>query len=338
MTLPHLYPFDKNTFVTSVLDFNYDPEATCPAWLEFLEFLTCGDIEITATLRQWLGTILLPNIRHEKFLWLCGVGNNGKSVFADVIAGVLGAQAVAGLTIDQLGGNHELQGLEGKRLNIAMEFSRLSDSVLSAIKRLVSNELIGVNPKYKAVFFARLNVRLMFGSNGVPHVSDRSDGFWRRCILVQCMAKVGIEQIERGLAQRLIKTEAAGIFNWLLEGAVEVMAADGHIFEAESIKQAIIHQRRIMDPHREFVRENLMRSENDYFMPGLQSLYSKYTDWMNDRGHTGKLNWPRFREVLEQEFPGIKSVQYRDPVFGKCRGYLGLCWRNDSEVHEDVEK
>lgn len=336
MNCQHLYPFDKTTFVTSVLEFAYDPKATCPSWLEFLEFFTCGNDEVTMTLRQWLGTILLPNIRHEKFLWLCGVGDNGKSVFADVIQGVLGSQVVANLTIDQLGGNHELQGLEGKRLNIGMEFNRITDSVQSSIKRIVSNEPIGINPKYKSVYFARLSVRLMFGSNSVPYVSDRSDGFWRRCILVPCKAKVRSEHREFGLAQRLINTEAAGIFNWLLEGAVEVTAAGGHIFEAEDIKHAVIHQRRIMDPHRGFVRENLMISQNDYFMPGLQELYAKYTDWMDARGHTGKLNWPRFREVVKQEFPNARSVQSRDPIFGKCRGYIGLCWRNDTN-DEEVE-
>jgi putative DNA primase/helicase len=324
-------------FVTSFLDFDHDPEAGCPSWLEFLNFLTCNDREVIKTLRQWLGSILLPDVRHELFLWLCGVGNNGKSVFADVIQGVLGPRLVSNLTIEQLGGKHELQMLEGKRLNIAMEFSRIPGSIQDSIKRLSSNALITVNPKYKDPYDAKMNTRLMFGSNSVPFVSDRSDAFWRRCLLVMCRAKVDHEHRELGLAKRLIETEAAGIFNWMLEGAVEVMEAGGQIFKAEAINQAVLYQQGMMDPHREFVREMLMVGPDHCFLAGLKDLYSKYNDWMDDRGHKGKLNWPRFREVLEQEFPNIKSVQHRDQIYGKCRGYIGLCWKNDTNFEDIAE-
>ena len=206
----------------------------------------------------------------------------------------------------------------------------------TSIRRAASsNETVAINEKYKPVYFAKLNVRLLFGSNSVPYVSDHSDGFWRRCILVPCQAKVSPEEEDLDLVNRLVTTEAAGIFNWILEGAVDVMRAGGKIFVAEQVDALVARQREIMDPHRLFVEQELTNAFVENFMPGVQGIYPRYKQWMEARGHKTPLSWERFCEVIRRVYPNAELTQQRDPVAGKCRGFRGICWRSDTEYFEE---
>ncbi|MEQ9410699.1 MAG: phage/plasmid primase, P4 family [Fuerstiella sp.] len=338
MNQPYFQPHDPALFVTSVRSFDFDPAATCPKWMEFLDFFTRGDCDVSRTLQQWVGSVLLPEIRHEQFLWLDGKGKNGKSVFVETISEVLGRQVVANLTVEQLTGKHEIAALADKRMNIAMEFEKLTPRLESAIKRLVSNEPIAINEKLKPIYSAKLGIRALFISNSVPHVSDRSDGFWRRCLLVHCGARVAEAQKVLDLEKQLVQQEAAGIFNWILRGAVDLVRADGHIFVAKSIEAAVERQRTAMDPHRVFLQTELVQTDFEKWIPGVEVLYETYREWMRGRGHKGALSWPHFKVLLKEEFPGIQSTRRRHPTAGRCYGYEGIFWKNAIEQEESYER
>ncbi len=169
---------DPAIFVTSVRPFNYVPAAKSPRWLKFLEWFTSGDQDVIRTIQQFFASVFLPEVRHERFLWLTGSGSNGKSVLVSVFCHVLGEQLVGNLAARQLAGKHELAGLVDKSLNVSMEFEKVSSTFIDLIKNLTSNEPVTINEKMKPVYHARLNLRLVFVSNLVPHVNDQSDGFW----------------------------------------------------------------------------------------------------------------------------------------------------------------
>lgn len=334
----YFQPHDPDLFVTSVRSFDFDVAAECPLWMDFLDFFTRGDRDVARTLQQWVGSVLLPEIRHERFLWLDGRGKNGKSVFVETISEILGRQIVANLTVEQLTGKHEIAALADKRMNVAMEFEKLTPRLESAIKRLVSNETIAVNEKLKPIYSAKLSIRALFVSNSVPHVSDRSDGFWRRCLLVHCGAQVSAAQKVLDLEERLVQKEAAGIFNWILRGAVDLVRADGHIFVAQSIETAVERQRTVMDPHRVFLRDELVATDCDKWIPGVEVLYKVYCEWMRDRGHKVPLSWSKFKPLLKEEFPGIRSTRRRHPAVGRCHGYEGLFWKDGVEQEESYAR
>jgi len=205
---------DSKIFVSSIRPYKYDPKAKCPEWMKFLSFLTSKDLDLIKCIQLWCASIFYPQIRHEYFLWLTGLGKNGKSVFVDVLTAVVGEQSVSHLTARQLAGKHELAGLADKKLNVSMEFEKVSPAFVDIVKNLCSNEPLTINEKMKSVYDARLLIRLLFVSNSVPYVSDRSDGFWRRCLLVECKGRVCDDQEDLSLSDKL-KDEAPGIFNWL---------------------------------------------------------------------------------------------------------------------------
>lgn len=213
-----------------------------------------------------------------------------------------------------------------------MEFSKFTPALIDAVKNLSSNEPVLINEKNKPVYSARLGVRLLFVSNKVPHISDYSDAFWRRCLLVHCLACIrGRENLH--LIDEL-KTESAGIFNWLLEGAVDLVKNKGHIDVAPAIHQAVARQRRVMDPHKVFIEEELIETSHDQWIPGVLSLYPYYQRWMDDRGHDGVLSWPNLKLRLEEIYPRVEDEQKRHPINqGRtCRGIAGIFWRDEEEA------
>ncbi|MGD9618217.1 MAG: hypothetical protein AB7H90_23990 [Alphaproteobacteria bacterium] len=55
-------PHTPDFFTPNSLDFGYEPEATCPRWLRFLEQVLPDDIEARAQLKRMFGYLLTPDM------------------------------------------------------------------------------------------------------------------------------------------------------------------------------------------------------------------------------------------------------------------------------------
>jgi putative DNA primase/helicase len=100
----------KEERLTYVLPTIYDPAATAPLFQKYLE--RCVPHPSSQdNLGEFMGSIF-TRIKHEKALLLLGPGDNGKSVFFDVMAGVLGTKnvtmRVSKLSIMNMGARHWL--------------------------------------------------------------------------------------------------------------------------------------------------------------------------------------------------------------------------------------
>ena len=86
---PH--PRDRMTRQTTVTP----AEApACPLWLGFLKDATGGDQSMVKFLQQWCGYSLTGSTKEHALIFLYGPGGNGKSVFLNTIAGIMGSYAV----------------------------------------------------------------------------------------------------------------------------------------------------------------------------------------------------------------------------------------------------
>jgi putative DNA primase/helicase len=85
-------PADHITKLTAVA-----PAGTidCPRWLQFLYEATNGDQALIDFLQQFCGYSLTGDTKEHALLFIYGGGGNGKSVFQNTIAGILGDYATA---------------------------------------------------------------------------------------------------------------------------------------------------------------------------------------------------------------------------------------------------
>jgi putative DNA primase/helicase len=162
-------PSDK---ITQVVPIEFDPNAQCPKWLQFLDQVFIKpdgkpDAELIGFIQRAVG-YSLTGLGSEQCLFLCyGHGSNGKSTFLSTIRVLLGPMGFNSpfATFEKYERSsipNDLAALEGKRLVTASETnvgSRLNEARLKALTggdvmtaRFLNKEFFEFQPKCKLWF------------------------------------------------------------------------------------------------------------------------------------------------------------------------------------------
>lgn len=219
----HLMPHHPGQGQRYRLPFDYAPQASCPRWLRFLEEVQPNP-DVRLHLQTFFGWVLLGHGRphEERFsVWL-GNGANGKSVAMGVLKALVGQENTASLSLHEFNGKN-VELLANKLVNLGSETERSDKVETSILKKLVSGEPVLATPKYRHHYEVTCNTALVFAVNDVPAIDDRSDGIWRRLMLVNWPVTLAAHQRDKSLLSTLVADELAGILNWALDGATRVL-------------------------------------------------------------------------------------------------------------------
>ncbi len=96
-----LRPPDKADRITKSTRFDYRPDAQCPKWVEFIDWLTLGNADLKEYLQRCLGYSIEGGNPERIVLLLHGVGRNGKSTL--LVARQVHGTTQAPTTWDHLG-------------------------------------------------------------------------------------------------------------------------------------------------------------------------------------------------------------------------------------------
>jgi putative DNA primase/helicase len=207
---------------------DYDPDATAPMFMDFLERVL-PDKQVRELVRRAIGYTLTGSVEEEKFFMCHGVGAgaNGKSTFANIMAAMMGEYAGsfgAALVTRNKNENEAARmvaRLPGLRLALVNE-TAIGDLWDSArLKELASRERIAARLLYKESFDFFPTQKLWIRTNHLPGSLDAGDGFWRRCVPIPFTVQIPEADLIRDLDKRIIATELPGVLNWALQGAME---------------------------------------------------------------------------------------------------------------------
>ncbi len=235
----------EKQWCTNRLNISYNPNAKLPKkFLKFLDqLLEKDDIK---TLQEYLGYGLIPTTIAQKLLFIVGCGGEGKSIIGKVYKQILGDNNVYSAHIHQLQDKScQLANCVAKLVNIDddTEFSALKDT--GTLKEVISGGSVTVEKKYQAPFMTTLYSRLLcFSNSSLQALYDRSDGFYRRQLLIQVKPKVKNMIENPNLANELIEEELDGIFNWILEGLQRLINNNYQFTVSEKSKQLLEHNKR----------------------------------------------------------------------------------------------
>ena len=210
-----------NWFSPNCLPHKFDPKATCPRWLEFLNQVFDGDQERIQTLQQWFGYNLTTDNRQHKLALLIGPPRSGKGTTMAVMSAMLGRYNVANTSLAALGGRFGLEPLIGKQAALIDEghLGKFSDTsqILERLKAISGGSEQTVDRKgIAALSSVALKVRFTLAVNELPRLSDSSAAMRSRLLLIPFFNTYeGREDF--GLLDRLL-TEIPGITNWALAG------------------------------------------------------------------------------------------------------------------------
>ena len=146
--------------------------------------------------------------------------------------------------------------------------------------------------------------RLVLATNNRPRFRDRSEGIWRRMILVPFRYTVPPERKDRNLTEKL-ENELSGIFLWALEG-LKRLRANGRFTEAAACGQVLCEYRLESNPARVFLGEHVTAGEGKS-VP-CKELYDRYSIWCKENGFEA-LNSAQFGKELGKHFPTVRRVR-----------------------------
>lgn len=323
------YPHTSTLDTLYALNYDYDPDATCPLWEKFLREVLPGD-GLISILQEYLGLLFVDRdkLKLEKMLILYGSGANGKSVVFETIYGILGEQNISVYDMSQLtrGKSSEanLADIDGKMLNYSSELDP-HDFSGDIVKRLISGEPIQARKLYKDPMQLKIIPLFIANANELPETSDRTKAFFRRVLIIPFNVTIEEKKQDKALSTKLRK-EYSGILNWILEGTQRIMQRGINFTESKIVDKTIEEYKIIQDSVYGFVFVNkLLPSVEEgaemYFVTNNE-LYKQYEKYCNDvtKKPYGK---NRFLQIFKTH--GFKSYS------GAERGFVVYCSRKPED-------
>ena len=223
----------EKEFCRNRLPVSYDPNAPQPeTWLRFLsDLLYAEDIP---TLQEFIGYCLIPSNKGQRMMVIKGNGGEGKSQIGAVLGALLGSNMKDG-SVGKISENRFARAdLEHILLcvddDMRMEALRQTNYVKSIVTAQGKMDLERKGKQsYQGWMFARL---LAFSNGDLQALYDRSDGFYRRQLVLTTKEKPTGRVDDPDLAEKM-KVEVEGIFLWAFEGLQRLAANNFKFTESQ---------------------------------------------------------------------------------------------------------
>lgn len=188
-----LEPFDPKHFITAKVDTNYNIHALTNYELikdtyfnfdHWLKSIACNDDEIVTLLWQLINEAINPNKTRRKIAIMLGNGTNGKSTFRQMLINLIGGTNISVSTPHELQSRFGLTSLEGKICNYGDEVGTKPLDEMDKLKSISSGESVNYERKNKDVRNYDFKTLLMFNSNEIPPIKDKSDAVLNRLLII----------------------------------------------------------------------------------------------------------------------------------------------------------
>lgn len=192
----------------------------CDRWLRFLDDATGRDDDLIEFLQLVMGYCLTGDTREHALFFVYGDGGNGKSVFLNTFAGILGDYATTA-AMDTFTASHhdrhatELARLQGARLVSASETEEGRAWAESRIKQLTGGDRIAARFMRRDFFEFSPVFKLLIVGNHRPVLRNVDEAARRRFRLIPFTRKP--PSVDKELEAKL-RDEWPGILRWAIEG------------------------------------------------------------------------------------------------------------------------
>lgn len=215
-------PASRDDYMTRIT--GTKPGGQCSRWLDFLARSTDGDPELQRFIQRMCGYCLTGLTREHALFFAFGTGANGKSVFVNTIAGVLGSYArTASVEVftDTKGDRHptDLASLQGARLVTAVETEDGRRWAEARLKALTGGDRIAARFMRQDFFEYVPQFKLIVAGNHKPGLRSVDEAIRRRLHLLPFAVTVPECERDPELAVKL-RDEWDGILDWAIQGCL----------------------------------------------------------------------------------------------------------------------
>ncbi|HFD6778536.1 TPA: phage/plasmid primase, P4 family [Pseudomonas aeruginosa] len=211
---------DRMTKITTAT-----PNGDCPTWKQFIEEVTGGDKELQAYLQRMVGYALTGSTQEHALFFLYGTGANGKSVFVNTLATILGdyaTNAPMDTFMETRTDRHptDMAGLRGARFVAAIETEQGKRWAESKLKNLTGGDKIAARFMRQDFFEFFPQFKLFVAGNHKPAIRNIDEAMKRRLHLIPFTITVPPERRDKNLQHKLL-AERDGILAWAVQGCLD---------------------------------------------------------------------------------------------------------------------
>ncbi len=284
---------DRMTKVTTAT-----PGGDCPIWRQFLDEVTGGDKELQAYLQRMAGYALTGSTQEHALFFLYGTGANGKSVFVNTLATILGdyaTNAPMDTFMETRTDRHptDMAGLRGARFVAAIETEQGRRWAESKVKNLTGGDKISARFMRQDFFEFFPQFKLFVAGNHKPAIRNIDEAMKRRLHLIPFTITVPPERRDKHLQQKLL-AERDGILAWAVQGCLDWQRL-GRLDPPQPVKDATDEYFEAEDALGRWLDERCVRVGN------AKSLTAElFTDWKQWAESAGEFigSQKRFADLL----------------------------------------
>jgi len=308
------------------LTVNYNKDTPKPEkWLTFLDGLLEADDIVC--LQEFMGYCLIPSNRGQKMLLIIGKGGEGKSRIGRILKRIFGHNMNSGSLQKLETDKFARADQEGKLLYLDDDMKTEALPSTNVIKAIVTAEdEMDLEKKNKQSYQGLLVCRILaFGNGTLKSLFDRSQGFYRRQIILETKDVPPDRINDPYLADKMME-EVEGIVLWCIEG-LERLIRNDYQFTISNKSQLLMNEMQEDD-------DNILSFLESTGYIGLEKgthatskdLYVAYCRWCNDN-----LDVPvsersfarRFKErSADYGMTYDKNISVGNGRF--CRGFRGV--------------
>jgi putative DNA primase/helicase len=275
--------------------------------------VTGGDAELMVYLQRMVGYCLTGVTSEHALFFLYGTGANGKSVFVNVIATILGdyaANAPMDTFMETRSDRHptDLAGLRGARFVASIETEQGRRWNESKIKTITGGDKVSARFMRQDFFDYTPHFKLVIAGNHKPSIRNVDEAMKRRLHLIPFTVTIPPERRDGKLTEKLLQ-ERDGILAWALEGCLlwqqsglkqpqSVMDATEEYFEAEDAMGRWIEDRCVLHGNAKALTFELFNDwkqwaeTNGEFLGSMRRfsdalLTRRFEKWRNGSGMRG---------------------------------------------------
>lgn len=279
-------PEDRITLHSEI---EYDTDAKCPRWLQFLVEVFSENHDLIDYVWRLAGYSMSGSTNEQIYMVCYGSGANGKGRFLGTVRYVMGNYGHdAPFSTFELKNRatipNDLAALERRRFVTSSETNEGTRLNEARIKALSGEDPITARFLHHEFFTFMPVCKIWLAVNHKPRVQDDSYGFWRRVRLIPFERQFKGEDEDKKLGKKL-QAEASGILNWLVAGCLEwqkrgLDPAPAAVTSATEAYQAE------SDPLRQFIEDCCVVTPNASVKAG--DLYRAYVKWAREQGLSEK--------------------------------------------------
>lgn len=293
-------------FTTAALPVAFDPTATAPSWLAFLQSSLGDDPDKIKLLQEWVGYCLTPDTTYQKMLYMRGPTASGKGRILEVLSALVGPEQTCNTSFSDLSGSFGLAPLVGKLICTIGDARAPRDGTamrgLELLLNIVGDDGVQINRKHKNQLEShRLTARITIASNEILDVPDNAGALIRRLNLLEFSTSFA-NNPDHGLPLRL-KAEIPGIAVWALDGLRRLRQQERFTVPTSS-HEAILDWRTATSPVAAFLEECTDKSSISEVHK--QELFDVWYGWSTERRIT-PVTTSRFYERVRSNATYVTS-------------------------------